>query len=223
VRRRRLLQQIYQPLREEICLEDRYSASYKIKVPHKNQDADDEEQFETEVAERKCSLYHHRPETLQVLVSHIESTLNLISRDLKAERRNNNETSGLKTSPRGAAWEKMTYTRDLCGIQIKFDSSVKSPIGLAILLEKDGSLHNCPYKEPAVENWDPPSRQYAKRQPRQPQRQQQQLASFLYNEQHQHRDIYEKIYSLKTEIAFLPYAFRELAKSLTPATGEPKK
>jgi hypothetical protein len=91
-----VLQTRNQPLREEICLEDRYSASYKIKVPHKNQDADDEEQIETEIAERKCSLYHLRPETLQVLAFHIESTLNLISRNLKARRRNSNETSVLK-------------------------------------------------------------------------------------------------------------------------------
>lgn len=89
-----------QPIMEEICLEDKYSASYKIKIPPKNQDAEDEEQIETEIAERKCSLYHHRPETLEVLAHHIESTLNLISRNLKAERRNSNETSGLKTSPR---------------------------------------------------------------------------------------------------------------------------
>lgn len=118
----------------------------------------------------------------------------------------------------------MTYTCDLCGIQIKFDSSVQSPKGRAILLEMDGSLHNCPYKEPAVENWDLPSRQYAKRLPRQPQRQQQQLSSLFYNEQHghQHRDIYEKIDSLETEIVFLHDAFRELAKRLTAATREPK-
>lgn len=98
-----MLQTRNQPLREEICLEGKYSASYKIKIPPKNQDAEDEEQIETEIAERKCSLHHHRPETLQVLAPHMESTLNLISQNLKAERRNNNETSGLKTSPRGAA------------------------------------------------------------------------------------------------------------------------
>lgn len=116
----------------------------------------------------------------------------------------------------------MTYTCDLCDIRIKFDSSVQSPKGWAIPLEMDGSLDNCPYKEPAVENWGLPSRQYTKRQPRQPQRQQQQLSSLFYNEQHQHRDIYEKIHSLETEIAFLHTAFRELAKRLTATTGEPK-
>jgi hypothetical protein len=221
-----VLQTRNQTLREEICLEDKCSASYKIKIPPTNQDAEDEEQIETEIVERKCSLYHNRPETLEVLASPIESSLKLISRNLKAERRNNNETSGLKTSPRKEVQhrKKMTYTCDLCGIRIKFDSSVQSPKGRAIPLEMDGSLHNCPYKEPTVENFGLPSRQYAKRQPRHPQRQHQQLSSLFYNEQQQHqvRDIYEKIDSLETDIVFLHDAFRELAKGLTAAPGEPK-
>lgn len=92
----------------------------------------------------------------------------------------------------------MTYTCDLCGIWIKFVSSIQSPKGQAILLEMDGSLPNCPCKEPALENFALPSRRYAKRQPQQPQRQQQ-LSSLFYNEQHQHqhRDIYEKMDSLE--------------------------
>jgi transcriptional/translational regulatory protein YebC/TACO1 len=81
-------------VKEEIFLEDRYSASYKIKVPKNKNGA--EEEVESKVAERKYLNFNYRPETQELLAHHYQRTLNLISRNLEAKRRNSNETSVLK-------------------------------------------------------------------------------------------------------------------------------
>src|SRR5215208_6905488 len=94
-----------------------------------------------------------------------------------------------------------------CGARIKFDVSVLSRNGRPIPLELDGSLHDCPNKQPLQQNWGLPSKQFQKRQRQQLPLQQ----SLLYDQQQQqsqypkqeyfNKEVIERIALLEKKVA----------------------